>query len=351
MGCGASQVEHIDDSLGANDVLVVAQEKGDLLSTSMSLFVSKYANSSESGGRTVAMEVNDRKIGLKMTLNSRGIAAFARDEDKFRFRSREWKAVSIKPGINDGLYKVPSSGFEIKFSVFFIDMTKPLILVDLDASRPVDWEREYVAPFTGLEQDLDHIVKLCHKLSEDGQKEIVYLTDQIIVWDNSVRDDLFLKYQNRNGFSLPKGPVILRQEGLPKQFGAKPRVANVYKTKFVKELLDLNATIEAVYGTNEGDRIVYEGADLEADILFFGPSAMRDKCLELFGDDPELTPETKDEDERHEPEGEEHPIEEEAGGVAEDIDENEPNIDEEHLAETELISAELDAVDNPIDNA
>lgn len=179
-------------SLGANDVLVVTQQTGALLSSPMSFFVSKYANSNITTGRVVSIEINDKKIGMKMTLNSRGLAVFAREEDKYRFRSREWASFGLAQGSNPSLYRVPSSDFHVYFTIFKIDYSKPLILVDLDAQRPENWEREYVPPFYGLDNDLDHIIKLCHKLVENEDKQIVYLTDQVIVWDNSVRDHLFV---------------------------------------------------------------------------------------------------------------------------------------------------------------
>eukprot|EP00094_Tigriopus_californicus_P009512 TCALIF_09170-PA protein Name:"Protein of unknown function" AED:0.06 eAED:0.06 QI:0/0.66/0.5/0.75/1/1/4/36/358 len=340
--------------MGANDVLLVTQQTGSLLSSPMSLFVSKYANSNITTGRVVSIEINDKKIGLKMTLNSRGLTVFAREEDKYRFKSREWASFGLTPGSNPGLYRVPSSDFHVHFTIFNIHYTKPLILVDLDAHKPENWERDYVPPFYGLENDLDHIIKLCHKLVENEDKQIVYLTDQVIVWDNSVRDHLFEKYQNKNGYSMPLGPVILRQEGAPKKFERKPRVPNMYKKKFLKDLLELNVTIEGVYGTNPENKAVYSKVDIADETLFFGPSVFREKCIELFDEDDllqapiekDLMIEEADELKRIDPEGEENPpevdedqnldqIQDQTEEEQEDQEEQEASKDDEGIADEE----------------
>jgi len=263
---------------GANDVLVVKRHDGKYASTRWEAQFGKIHSIFKSReGKIVHIFVNNVPARQRMSIEDTGIIGFEGSSENY-MTSKELKELNLNPGQNTGKYVAKELGVELEFSVFLYEDTDRLVFTDIDGTITESDIRGHVLPKLGITAEHEKVVELYDRIDRRGY-HIIYLSARSYSQDDETKYYLFEMLQNRGGYSLPMGPVLLSPLTFIDSLKAEVYHKNpdIQKTEAIKDVWNafntrqksgIMDTVVAAYGNKESDVRAYKNAGIDADKIY-----------------------------------------------------------------------------------
>eukprot|EP00088_Acartia_fossae_P009277 TRINITY_DN14484_c1_g1_i5.p1 TRINITY_DN14484_c1_g1~~TRINITY_DN14484_c1_g1_i5.p1 ORF type:complete len:344 (-),score=43.26 TRINITY_DN14484_c1_g1_i5:179-1210(-) len=281
---------------GANDIIVVENQDGELQGTPFSVQFGKKDIWLPRSGHIVSLKVNGEVVPVSMTLNSEGQGYFSTLEtrqNKYRFWSAllgmsdplphqmtdtatnmQLTKLNLKMGENLLEYQVVTSSGSIvstDATIFMLNNTQKFVVSDIDGTVTRSNIRGLLLPALGISDwKHDGVVQLYSKIADQGYK-IIYLTSRAIGQSESTREYLF-NLREKGGFRMPVGPVMMQVNSIidtvkTEVIDQDPEVQKIAKLARVRGLFASNPLF-AGYGNQDSDIIAYKALNIDLNRIF-----------------------------------------------------------------------------------
>ena len=224
-------------------------------------------------GHEVKVYINNERLETlnPLVIMESGKVCFRRKDGRFRIQSDEWKSVILNKGQNNGKFVVNDLDIEIDFNVFYYDQNSRFVMTDIDGTITESDIKGHVFPIFGFAADHDFVVELYDKVGQNGYN-MVYLTARSMSNDISTRSYLFQDLKDKNGFSLPIGPVFMS----PKTFAdamkdalTDPSPVKAETMMSFLKLFDLRENVVlGAYGNRNSDTKAYLDVGISTDRIY-----------------------------------------------------------------------------------
>jgi len=282
---------------GANDILVVKDEFGEMRASPFSVQFGKKDIWLPRSGHIVKLEVNNVEVPVTMVLDSEGQGYFpTQEKDKRKRQYRFWSALlgfgepqdkhrtstatndqlsqlGLSPGLNSLYYKVTTeSGSEVTVGciIHLINNTRKLIVSDIDGTVTRSNIRGFILPVLGL-SDWKHegVVDLYSRISDQGY-QMLYLTNRPIGQSSLTRD--YMHSLTNGDRKMPLGPVMLQVESLigaiqTEVFQEQPEVNKIAALSRIRGLFTQNP-FYAGFGNKAWDILAYKALNINPDLIY-----------------------------------------------------------------------------------
>lgn len=282
---------------GANDVIAVEGEEGELRASPFSAQFGKKDIWLPRSGHTVSLTVNGDVVGVGMVLDSTGTAYFPTQEQPGGRQYRFWTALlgmgepvdkhrtltatpaqldamALRPGLNSLQYEVTTkSGSVVRTAavIHLLNSTARLVVSDIDGTVTKSNVRGLILPALGL-SDWKHkgVVELYNKIAAQGYT-ILFLTNRAIGQSEMTRD--YIKNLQEGEFSMPQGPLFLQVESLlgaieTEVFKGQPEVNKIAALSRVRGLFPGREPFWAGYGNKAWDTQTYKAVGVKPELIF-----------------------------------------------------------------------------------
>jgi len=274
--CDGSREDNKAEALanGAQDVIVVARSTGELQSTGWYAQLGKLNSLFQSRAeREVAIFVGSVPARPRMTVCDSGTFQFQPGgPSPYLMSSQDLEELNLQKGLNKARYVCQELGEVIEFNIFLLSEDEKLVLTDIDGTITESDIKGHVSSFLGLSCHHSGVVSLLSGLASRGYR-VVYLTARSMAQEEDTKAYLFSTLKNKEGKSLPPGPVIFSPTSFITGLIAEVVTGSpdVQKTKMILELwstfrsenrTDINEVIVGGYGNKETDTKAYLQAGL-----------------------------------------------------------------------------------------
>ena len=186
--------------------------------------------------------------------------------------SEDLDELNLRLGLNRARYVCPELEEQIDFNVFLYFEEDKIVLTDIDGTITESDLKGHVSSFLGTTSQHEGVVELLDRLDRRGYR-VVYLTARSMAQEEDTKAYLFSTLKNKEGKSLPPGPVIFSPTSFITGLIAEVVTGSpdVQKTKMILELwstfrsenrTDINEVIVGGYGNKETDTKAYLQAGL-----------------------------------------------------------------------------------------
>jgi len=283
---------------GANDIIAVVDEDGDIKASPFNVQFGKKDIWLPRAGHVVSLEVNKRDVPVGMVLDSAGQAYFptlntdGSSNRQYRFWSallgmgnpspnhrtnsatpEQLAKLGLQMGGNPIVYRVTTAtGSLVTTSavLHLVNNTARIVVSDIDGTVTKSSIRGMILPALGL-SDWKHrgVVELYQKIAEQGYT-LVYLTNRAIGQSDMTRE--YIYSLKEKPYTMPRGPVLLQVESL---FGAfktevikgQPEVNKIAALSRIKGLFPGNPFFSG-FGNKAWDILAYKALNINPDLIF-----------------------------------------------------------------------------------
>jgi len=283
---------------GANDVIAVVDEDGDMKASPFNVQFGKKDIWLPRAGHVVSLEVNNIAAPVGMVLDSAGQAYFPtlRTDGSSNRQYRFWTALlgmgnpspnhrtnsataaqlaklGLRMGANPIVYRVTTAtGTLVTTSavVHLLNNTARIVVSDIDGTVTKSNIRGMILPVLGL-SDWKHkgVVELYQKIAEQGYT-ILYLSNRAIGQSDMTRE--YIYSLKERPYTMPRGPVLLQVESLLGAFKTEvikgqPEVNKIAALSRVKGLFPGNPFYSG-FGNKAWDILAYKALNMNPDLIF-----------------------------------------------------------------------------------
>jgi len=283
---------------GANDIIAVVDEDGDIKASPFNVQFGKKDIWLPRAGHVVSLEVNKRDVPVGMVLDSAGQAYFptintdGSSNRQYRFWSallgmgnpspnhrtnsatpEQLAKLGLQMGGNPIVFRVTTAtGSLVTTSavLHLLNNTARIVVSDIDGTVTKSSIRGMILPALGL-SDWKHrgVVELYQKIAEQGYT-LVYLTNRAIGQSDMTRE--YIYSLKEKPYIMPRGPVLLQVESL---FGAfktevikgQPEVNKIAALSRIKGLFPGNPFFSG-FGNKAWDILAYKALNINPDLIF-----------------------------------------------------------------------------------
>jgi len=295
---------------GANDVIVVQDENGNMKSSPFSVQFGKKDIWLPRSGHIVSIQVNGKAVPVSMTLDSSGRGYFSVKENgggakkQYRFWSAllgvrdpapkhrttvatqdQLSQLVLVPGVNSIQYRVDTSSGSVvttNAAIHLVNSTTKIVISDIDGTITKSDVRGVVLPVLGL-SDWKHpgVVQLYEKIADQGYS-ILYLTNRAIGQSDMTREYVFSLEDQ--GYSMPRGPLLLQIDSVLGAFQTEvitgqPEVNKMVALSKIKGLFPDNPFV-AGFGNKAWDILAYKALNINPNMIY---NVMEDSSLVVEG--------------------------------------------------------------------
>merc|ERR1719320_848765 len=252
---------------GANDVVVVGQNNGEIKSTQFNVKLPRMGGAW--GNRR--LYVNDKMIRLesRMDVTPTGFAYFHRHPYSCSFTPEELRYMDLMPGRNRAWLRVDKPHSDrtdmwhkemiIPFDIYFYNETSRFVAFDIDNPMGEDNEHGYFMPRYELEYTRPDAIEMLDRIYRNGYTP-VYFTSRPHTESRDVRYHLFQKLRNVNGFSLPMGPLFMGPRAYRREMTQTHKTMQLIH--FSHMFNDPQDVFYGAYGHENTDSYVYRDAEI-----------------------------------------------------------------------------------------
>jgi len=287
---------HSEDNFltGANDVIAVVNEEGDIQATPFHVQFGKKDIWLPRSGLEVHLAVNNEVVPVSMVLDSSGRGYFQQNEPQGYAQYGFWTALfgntplqgrtnsatsvqlgslGLHMGTNLVEYQVTTplgSVVTVTAVIHLVKNTAKFIVSDIDGTITKSSVVGMLLPSLGI-SDWKHrgVVELYSKIADQGY-QIIYLTNRAIGQSDMTRS--YLYSLSEAPYTMPRGPVLLQVESVldalkTEVIAGQPEVNKIAALDRVSGLFPENPFVSG-FGNKAWDVLVYKSVHISPNLIF-----------------------------------------------------------------------------------
>jgi len=280
---------------GANDIVVVPNQNGDLEATNFGVQFGKKDIWLPRAGHTVSIKVNGAVVPVSMILDGAGQGYFSTEEtgnQRYRFWSallgssdplphqrtdtpttQQLNLLNLKQGMNLLEYEVETAAGSIvstEATVFLINSTQKIVVTDIDGTITRSNIRGFILPALGISDwKHDGIVELYSKIEDEGYM-FLYLTSRAVGQSESTKQ--YINSLREGRYRMPSGPLMMQLNSVVDTLKTEvidqdPEVQKIAKLSRLQALFP-TSPLYAGYGNQDSDIRAYTALNIDLNRIF-----------------------------------------------------------------------------------
>jgi len=280
---------------GANDIVVVPNQDGDLEATNFGVQFGKKDIWLPRAGHTVKLKVNGAVVPVSMILDGAGQGYFSTEQtriQRYRFwssllggadplphqrtdtpTSQQLNLLNLKQGMNLLEYEVVTGGGSIvntEATVFLLNSTQKIVVTDIDGTITKSNFRGFILPALGISDwKHDGIVELYSKIEDEGYM-FLYLTSRAVGQSDSTKQ--YINSLREGGYRMPAGPLMMQLNSVVDTLKTEvidqdPEVQKIAKLSRLQALFP-TSPLYAGYGNQDSDIRAYTALNIDFNRIF-----------------------------------------------------------------------------------